>query len=85
MVKCCMITYRSEEDSPNEYESISSHSEEERPTQWPNVIVCRYAEDNVEQNNQLDGNSSPQQNGMLVSAFWLWVAIWANWSGRIRF
>lgn len=45
----CMITnkfLRSEEDSPNDYESShSSHSEEERPTtEWPNVIVCRYPE-----------------------------------------
>lgn len=53
-----MIIYRSEEDSPNDYESTSSHSEEERPTvQWPNVIVCRYDETGVEQNNQFDDDA----------------------------
>lgn len=41
--------FRSEEDSPNDYES-SSHSEEERPsTQWPSVIVYPYSETKVEQ------------------------------------
>lgn len=42
--------HRSEEDSPNDYES-SSHSEEERPsTQWPSVIVYPYSETKIEQN-----------------------------------
>ncbi|KAK2582650.1 hypothetical protein KPH14_004929 [Odynerus spinipes] len=46
------LLYRSEEDSPNDYES-SSHSEEERPaTQWPSVIVYPYSETKVEQNDQ---------------------------------
>ncbi|XP_078035652.1 uncharacterized protein LOC144469349 isoform X1 [Augochlora pura] len=44
------LIYRSEEDSPNDYES-SSHSEEERPTtQWPSVIVYPYSETKIEQN-----------------------------------
>ncbi|XP_076283898.1 uncharacterized protein LOC143210685 isoform X4 [Lasioglossum baleicum] len=44
------LMYRSEEDSPNDYES-SSHSEEERPTtQWPSVIVYPYSETKIEQN-----------------------------------
>lgn len=44
------LMYRSEEDSPNDYES-SSHSEEERPsTQWPSVIVYPYSEAKIEQN-----------------------------------
>ncbi|XP_071868359.1 uncharacterized protein isoform X1 [Bombus fervidus] len=47
------LMYRSEEDSPNDYES-SSHSEEERPsTQWPSVIVYPYTETKIEQNSQL--------------------------------
>ncbi|XP_035717905.1 homeobox protein AKR-like isoform X2 [Vespa mandarinia] len=46
------LMYRSEEDSPNDYES-SSHSEEERPaTQWPSVIVYPYSETKVEKNDQ---------------------------------
>lgn len=46
------LIYRSEEDSPNDYES-SSHSEEERPaSQWSSVIVYPYSETKVEQNNQ---------------------------------
>ncbi|XP_033218528.1 homeobox protein AKR-like isoform X3 [Belonocnema kinseyi] len=46
------LMYRSEEDSPNDYES-SSHSEEERSaSQWPSVIVYPYSETKVEQNNQ---------------------------------
>lgn len=41
------VMYRSEEDSPNEYESSSPSEEEATPptaTQpsWPSVIVCRY-------------------------------------------
>lgn len=49
-VLLCMRVYRSEEDSPNDYES-SSHSEEERPsTQWPSVIVYPYSEAKIEQN-----------------------------------
>lgn len=57
-IKCFVLHYftfyffsfRSEEDSPNDYES-SSHSEEERPsTQWPSVIVYPYSETKVEQN-----------------------------------
>ncbi|XP_017879572.1 homeobox protein TGIF2-like isoform X2 [Ceratina calcarata] len=50
------LIYRSEEDSPNDYES-SSHSEEERPsTQWPSVIVYPYTETKIEQNvGQLAG------------------------------
>lgn len=56
----CIVVYiivdgtfhRSEEDSPNDYES-SSHSEEERPaTQWPSVIVYPYSETKVEKNDQ---------------------------------
>ncbi|XP_067003879.1 homeobox protein TGIF2 isoform X2 [Anabrus simplex] len=38
------LLYRSEEDSPNEYESSSPSEEEMRPAQapWHSVIVCRY-------------------------------------------
>lgn len=46
------LMYRSEEDSPNDYES-SSHSEEERSaSQWSSVIVYPYSETKVEQNIQ---------------------------------
>ncbi|XP_044575466.1 homeobox protein TGIF2LX-like isoform X1 [Cotesia glomerata] len=48
------VMYRSEEDSPNDYES-SSHSEEERPSsQWPSVIVYPYSETKVEPSNELN-------------------------------
>ncbi|XP_063982319.1 homeobox protein TGIF2-like isoform X3 [Diachasmimorpha longicaudata] len=47
------VMYRSEEDSPNDYES-SSHSEEERPSaQWPSVIVYPFSETKVEPSNEL--------------------------------
>ncbi|XP_034935340.1 homeobox protein AKR-like isoform X2 [Chelonus insularis] len=48
------VLYRSEEDSPNDYES-SSHSEEERPsTQWPSVIVYPFSETKVEPSNEFN-------------------------------
>ncbi|XP_011152621.1 iroquois-class homeodomain protein IRX-3 isoform X2 [Harpegnathos saltator] len=58
------LIYRSEEDSPNDYESTSSHSEEDRPTaQWPNVIVCRYADSKTTRDIHFDGDAiSHQQN-----------------------
>ncbi|KAK0084959.1 hypothetical protein PV325_006025 [Microctonus aethiopoides] len=60
------VMYRSEEDSPNDYES-SSHSEEERPsTQWPSVIVYPYSETKVEPSTELnygDAINHPARRG----------------------
>ncbi|XP_014477674.1 PREDICTED: iroquois-class homeodomain protein IRX-6-like isoform X2 [Dinoponera quadriceps] len=56
------LIYRSEEDSPNDYESTSSHSEEERPTaQWPNVIVCHYAENKTARDIHFDRDAISHQ------------------------
>ncbi|XP_032667860.1 pre-B-cell leukemia transcription factor 3-like isoform X2 [Odontomachus brunneus] len=56
------LIYRSEEDSPNDYESTSSHSEEERPTtQWPNVIVCRYTESKTTRDIHFDTDTLSHQ------------------------
>ncbi|KAG8041723.1 hypothetical protein G9C98_007027 [Cotesia typhae] len=60
------VIYRSEEDSPNDYES-SSHSEEERPSsQWSSVIVYPYSETKVEPSNELnydDAINHPARRG----------------------
>lgn len=52
------ILYRSEEESPNEYESSSPSEEETRQSQvpWRSVIVCRYG-------NEKENVTHPAERG----------------------
>ncbi|XP_008545382.1 homeobox protein PKNOX2 isoform X2 [Microplitis demolitor] len=76
------VMYRSEEDSPNDYES-SCHSEEERPSKmrkWSSVIVYpQYSETKVEPSNELNYDEAvnhPTRRGeeMMVSKSAYWSA-----------